>query len=102
MRRDADRRGALHVLQHVVGEEGLLGRHIVFREHPREDRRIGLPSAIVAGGEQVVAEQIGQFGREGREMLAGEGFPIARRTVTKYREQSNLPVARLRRQIVLA
>ncbi len=36
------------------------------------------------------------------EMLAGEGFPIARRTVTKYREQSNLPVARLRRQIVLA
>ena len=36
------------------------------------------------------------------EMLAREGFPIARRTVTKYREQSGLPVARLRRQIVLA
>lgn len=36
------------------------------------------------------------------EMLADEGFPIARRTVTKYREQSGLPVARLRRQIVLA
>ena len=36
------------------------------------------------------------------EMLAEEGFPIARRTVTKYREQSGLPVARLRRQIVLA
>ena len=36
------------------------------------------------------------------EMLAKEGFPIARRTVTKYREQSGLPVARLRRQIVLA
>ncbi len=36
------------------------------------------------------------------ELLAGEGFPIARRTVTKYREQSGIPVARLRRQIVLA
>ena len=36
------------------------------------------------------------------KMLADEGFPIARRTVTKYREQSGLPVARLRRQIVLA
>ncbi len=36
------------------------------------------------------------------DLLAGEGFPIARRTVTKYREQLNIPVARLRRQIVLA
>ena len=35
-------------------------------------------------------------------MLADEGFPIARRTVTKYREQLNIPVARLRRQIVLS
>ncbi len=34
--------------------------------------------------------------------LAAEGYPIARRTVTKYREQSGLPVARLRRQIVLS
>ena len=36
------------------------------------------------------------------DLLAGEGYPIARRTVTKYREQLNIPVARLRRQIVLA
>ena len=36
------------------------------------------------------------------ELLAEEGYPIARRTVTKYREQSGLPVARLRRQIVLS
>ena len=35
-------------------------------------------------------------------LLAGEGYPIARRTVTKYREQMNIPVARLRKQIVLA
>ena len=36
------------------------------------------------------------------DLLADEGFPIARRTVTKYREQMNIPVARLRKQIVLA
>jgi len=33
------------------------------------------------------------------KMLRGEGFPIARRTVAKYREQLNIPVARLRREI---
>ncbi len=30
-------------------------------------------------------------------MLKGEGFPIARRTVAKYREQLDIPVARLRK-----
>ena len=32
-----------------------------------------------------------------KEMLAGKGFPIARRTVAKYREQMGIPIARLRR-----
>jgi RNA polymerase sigma-54 factor len=31
-------------------------------------------------------------------MMAKKGFPIARRTVAKYREQLGLPVARLRKQ----
>ncbi len=35
-------------------------------------------------------------------LLEKEGFNIARRTVTKYREQLNIPVARLRKEIVLA
>ncbi|MFN3596958.1 MAG: RNA polymerase factor sigma-54 [Rubricoccaceae bacterium] len=35
------------------------------------------------------------------ELLDEQGFNIARRTVTKYREQLGIPVARLRRQIVL-
>lgn len=35
------------------------------------------------------------------EMLEGRGFQIARRTVTKYREQLGIPVARLRKEIVL-
>ncbi len=31
--------------------------------------------------------------------LSSEGFPVARRTVAKYREQLNIPVARLRKKI---
>lgn len=33
------------------------------------------------------------------EVLAREGYPLARRTVAKYREQLRLPVARLRKQL---
>jgi RNA polymerase sigma-54 factor len=32
-------------------------------------------------------------------MLKEKGYPIARRTIAKYREQLNLPVARLRKEI---
>jgi len=32
-------------------------------------------------------------------ILKEKGFPIARRTVAKYREQLELPVARLRKEI---
>ena len=32
-----------------------------------------------------------------RDILAARGFPIARRTVAKYREQLAIPVARLRK-----
>lgn len=33
------------------------------------------------------------------EILKKKGYPVARRTVAKYREQLNFPVARLRRQL---
>ena len=33
------------------------------------------------------------------EMLQGKGYNIARRTVAKYREQLNVPVARLRKEL---
>ena len=32
-----------------------------------------------------------------KEALAAKGYPIARRTVSKYREQMGIPVARLRK-----
>ena len=31
------------------------------------------------------------------KIMKEKGYPIARRTIAKYREQMNLPVARLRR-----
>ena len=33
------------------------------------------------------------------DLLEKEGFPIARRTVQKYREQLGIPVKRMRRQV---
>ena len=33
------------------------------------------------------------------DLLKEEGYPIARRTVAKYREQLNIPVARLRKEM---
>ena len=34
-----------------------------------------------------------------KEILLGKGYNIARRTVAKYREQLNIPVARLRKEL---
>ena len=33
------------------------------------------------------------------DILLEKGYPIARRTVAKYREQLNIPVARLRKEM---
>jgi RNA polymerase sigma-54 factor len=33
------------------------------------------------------------------ELLQQKGYPLSRRTVAKYRDQMNVPVARLRRQL---
>ena len=33
------------------------------------------------------------------EILKGKGYPIARRTVAKYREKLDIPVARLRKEL---
>ena len=33
------------------------------------------------------------------EILKERGYPIARRTIAKYREQLDIPVARLRKEI---
>ena len=35
-----------------------------------------------------------------KELLLRKGYNIARRTIAKYREQLNIPVARLRKELV--
>ncbi|MDQ1085856.1 MULTISPECIES: RNA polymerase factor sigma-54 [unclassified Siphonobacter] len=34
-----------------------------------------------------------------QEVLAEKGYPVARRTVAKYREQMNIPIAKIRREL---
>ena len=34
------------------------------------------------------------------QILHNAGYPIARRTVAKYRQQLNIPVARMRQQLI--
>jgi RNA polymerase sigma-54 factor len=54
--------------------------------------------------EKIIAEENKQKPLSDQKLanlLAKEGYAIARRTVTKYREQLNIPVARLRKQIIL-
>lgn len=55
---------------------------------------------------QILEEIIGQENKKKplsdqklQKALADKGYPIARRTVAKYREQLNLPVARLRKAL---
>ena len=53
----------------------------VITKQPEEDKNKPLPDDQLA------------------EMLKDKGYPIARRTISKYREQLEIPVARLRRKM---
>ena len=57
--------------------------------------------AIISGivGEEDKAKPLSD--QKIARLLEDRGFRIARRTVTKYREQLQIPVARLRKEIVL-
>ena len=75
-------------------------------------RPVGEPSPCVINGEELSTRQIKAVLRDIieaedkqkplsddtiRAELAKKGFPIARRTVAKYREQLGIPIARLRK-----
>ncbi len=69
---------------------------------------------LTASGEEISTLQIKQYLKETiasedkhnpytdnqlKNLMNEKGYPVARRTVAKYREQLNLPVARLRKQL---
>ena len=45
------------------------------------------------------ASMLGIFYKDLAAILKEKGFPIARRTIAKYREQLDIPVARLRKKM---
>jgi RNA polymerase sigma-54 factor len=50
-------------------------------------------------GVEVYVRKVAPLGDEELALaLKDKGFPVARRTVSKYREQLGIPVARLRKQ----
>ena len=51
----------------------------------------------VKAGHKVVDIPGSKMKREMTKILKEKGYPIARRTVAKYRQQLNIPVARLRK-----
>ena len=51
----------------------------------------------VSVGHKVVEIPGSKIKLEMTKILKEKGYPIARRTVAKYRQQLNIPVARLRR-----
>ena len=73
---DADRFRPAYVLDQVVGEERVLGQGTVVLEHVLEHGGIRLPRAVEARREQMLPEQVDEFGGERREVLAGEGVVV--------------------------
>ena len=69
----------------------------------REKRNIGglldvrPEKALVLREDNLVVESCLLYTSELAEILKEKGYPIARRTVAKYRQQLNIPVARLRK-----
>ena len=51
----------------------------------------------ISAGHKVVELPGSKMKREMTKILKEKGYPIARRTVAKYRQQLNIPVARLRK-----
>ena len=68
-----------HIIEPASGE---LASHLVGKGRMEEPERI--------------IEELEAF-FERQQQLKAKGYPIARRTVAKYRQQLNIPVARLRR-----
>ncbi|MDE6239774.1 MAG: hypothetical protein K2M54_07270 [Muribaculaceae bacterium] len=86
--------------KYVLTSQGVYPLKMFFNERPKDDADassheiLGALAKIIDGEDKrhpLSDEALS-------EKLAEQGYDIARRTVTKYRERLGLPVARLRKQ----
>ena len=63
--------------------------------------RVGFTAVLLlaVGAAGVSAETTEEMKKSRAKILKEKGYNIARRTVAKYREQLNIPVARLRKEL---
>ena len=89
--------------KYVQSPYGIYELKYFFSEGLTTDSGDEVSTKIVKDGLKKVVEQEDKRRPHSDDQLAGimksKGYPIARRTVAKYREQMKIPVARLRREL---
>jgi len=87
--------------KYVSTQNGIYPLKMFFKERPKDDDTVPTREAMSALKELVDGEDKSHPLSDEAIMdgLANRGYPIARRTVAKYREKLGIPVARLRREI---
>ncbi len=86
--------------KYVLTARGVYPLKMFFNERPKEDNDTSSHQILDALNRIIEGEDKDHPLSDDalRSELASQGFDIARRTVTKYRERLGLPVARLRKQ----
>jgi RNA polymerase sigma-54 factor len=89
--------------KYVQTDFGVFELKYFFNEHIENDEGEEISTRIVKNKiEEIIAGENPHKPLSDEKIAAvlkQEGFPIARRTVAKYREQLGIPVARLRRGV---
>ncbi len=87
--------------KYVSTQNGIYPLKMFFKERPKDEDTVPTREAMSALKELVDGEDKSHPLSDEAIMdeLSKRGFPIARRTVAKYREKMGIPVARLRREI---
>lgn len=86
--------------KYVLTNQGVYPLKMFFNERPKDDVDTSSHEILAALSEIIKTEDKSRPMSDDAlcKVLAGKGYDIARRTVTKYRERLGLPVARLRKQ----
>lgn len=87
--------------KYVLTPHGIYALKSLFNESREGDGDVSTHRLMKVLGDAIEGEDKGNplSDRELCELLAAQGYDVARRTVAKYRERLGYPVARLRRKI---